>query len=83
MDLKGFKFTDVGEQALGTFSQSMDKEMGGDDRTSSQYVNRGVKRSAKFWGNDFDIKLEQTDPVFREFLGHTIGKEEMNAQREY
>ena len=79
MDLKGFKFTDVGEQALGTFSESMDKEMGGDDRTSSQYVNRGVKRSAKFWGNDFDIKLEQTDPVFREFLEHTIGKEEMEG----
>ena len=70
MDLKGFKFTDVGEQALGTFSESMDKEMGGDDRTSSQYVNRGVKRSAKFWGNDFDIKLEQTD---------TIGKKEMEG----
>ena len=72
---------DYGELVLGRFTSSMDKAMGGDDRTTSQWVNRGIRRSGKFWGNDFDIKLEQSSPVFRGFLETVVGKEEMQNVR--
>tara|TARA_R110002012_G_scaffold97716_3_gene234631 strand:- start:366 stop:2105 length:1740 start_codon:yes stop_codon:yes gene_type:complete len=64
---------DLGELTLGEFTQAMDNTM----RTSSEFVNRGIQRGGKFWGNDFDIKLEQTTPEFREFLEKTIGVREM------
>ena len=68
---------DVGELTLGNLTARLDKEL---KMTSKQKeLDRGVQRGGKFWGNDFDLKLEQTGGTFREFLNTKIGKKEMKG----
>jgi len=68
---------DVGELTLGTLTARLDKEL---KLTPKQKeLDRGIQRGGKFWGNDFDLKLEQTGGTFREFLNATIGKKEMEG----
>ena len=74
---QAFKFQDPGERALGAFTANMDKVMNKGKSTQQAAVDRGVKRGGVFWGNDFDIKLEQTSNEFRGFLSSIVGKEEM------
>ena len=70
---------DMGELATQGLTKKLDDELNIKQKPIAYdgKIDRGIKRGGKFWGSDFDQKLETTSQTWRDFLESKVGAETM------
>ena len=70
---------DMGELAVANLSKMLDKELDIKQKPSSWQgkVDGRYKEGGKFYGSDFDIKLEATSQTWRDFISGKVGQKTM------